>query len=168
MSEAENKALVRRLLDEQRDGWHPVTMQKYFAPSYRRYQTATSTPLTREEQQQRATRLRVAFPDAQTTLEDIFAEGDRVAYRLTIRGTHTEFLGVPASGRQVAVSFIAIVRIVDGKLVEEWPRPARPHTADARLPVRALTAAGHRSERRAQCRQGTHVDSSWSPSAASG
>ena len=78
-------------------------------------------PLTREEQQQRATRLRVAFPDAQATLEDIFAEGDRVAYRLTIHGTHTgEFLGVAASGRPVAVSFIAIVRIADGKLVEEW------------------------------------------------
>lgn len=44
-----------------------------------------------------------------------------MAYRLTIRGTHTaEFLGVPASGRPVAVSFIAIVRIADGKLVEEW------------------------------------------------
>jgi predicted ester cyclase len=44
-----------------------------------------------------------------------------VAYRLTIRGTHTgEFLGVPASGRRVAVSFVAIVRIADGKLVEEW------------------------------------------------
>ena len=121
MSEVENKALVRRLLDELRDGWHPATIEKYFAPGYRRHLTAISTPLTREEQRQRATRLRVAFPDAQATLEDIFAEGDRVAYRLTIRGTHTgEFLGVPASGRQVAVSFIAIVRIIDGKLVEEW------------------------------------------------
>jgi steroid delta-isomerase-like uncharacterized protein len=121
MSEADNKALVRRLLEELRDGWHPATIEKYFAPGYRRHLTATSTPLTREEQRLRATRLRVAFPDAQATLEDIFAEGDRVAYRLTIRGTHTgEFLGVPASGRQVAVSFIAIVRIEDGKLVEEW------------------------------------------------
>jgi predicted ester cyclase len=63
----------------------------------------------------------VAFPDAEVTLEDIFAEGDRVVYRLTIRGTHTgDFLGVPASGRAVAVSFVAIVRIADGKLVEEW------------------------------------------------
>ena len=121
MPEAENKALVRRLLAELRDGWSPVIIERYFAPAYRRHLTATSTPLTRVEQRQRATRLRVAFPDAQSTLEDIFAEGDRVAYRLTIRGTHTgEFLGVPASGRQVAVSFIAIVRIVDGKLVEEW------------------------------------------------
>ena len=121
MSEAENKALVRRLLEELRDGWHPATIEKYFAPDYRRHLTATSTPLNREEQRQRATRLRVAFPDAQATLEDIFAEGDRVVYRLTIRGTHTgEFLGVPASGRHVSVSLIAIVRIVDRKLVEEW------------------------------------------------
>jgi predicted ester cyclase len=121
MLEAENRALVRHLLDELRDGWRPATIEKYFAPSYRRHLNATSTPLTREEQRQRATRLRVAFPDAEATLEDIFAEGDRVAYRLTIRGTHTgEFLGVAASGRSVAVSFIAIVRIADGKLVEEW------------------------------------------------
>jgi predicted ester cyclase len=121
MSETENKALGRRLLGELRDGWHPATIEKYLAPGYRRHLNATSTPLTREEQRQRATRLRVAFPDAEATLDDIFAEGDRVAYRLTILGTHTaEFLGVPASGRPVAVSFIAIVRIADGKLVEEW------------------------------------------------
>ena len=121
MPEGENTALVRRLLEELRAGWQPATVEKYFAPSYRRHLTATSTPLTREEQRQRANRLRAAFPDATATLEDIFAEGDRVAYRLTIRGAHTgEFLGVPASGRAVAVSFIAIVRIADGKLVEEW------------------------------------------------
>ncbi len=121
MPEAENKALVRRLLDELRDGWRPATIEKYFAPSYQRHLTATSPPLTREEHRQRATRLRLAFPDAEATLEDIVGEGDRVAYRLTIRGTHTgDFLGVPASGRSVAVSFIAIVRIADGKLVEEW------------------------------------------------
>ena len=121
MSEAENAALVRRLLADLRHGWQPATVEKYFSPDYRRHLTATSTPLTREEQAQRATRLRVAFPDAQATLEDMVAEGDRVAYRLTIRGTHTgEFLGVPASGRPVAVSLIAIVRVVEGKIVEEW------------------------------------------------
>jgi steroid delta-isomerase-like uncharacterized protein len=121
MSEGENKALVRRLLEELRDGWHPATIERYFAPAYRRHLSATGTPLTREEQRDRAHRLRVAFPDAVATLEDIFAERDRVCYRLTIRGTHTgDFLGVPASGRAVAVSFIAIVRIADGKLIEEW------------------------------------------------
>jgi predicted ester cyclase len=44
-----------------------------------------------------------------------------VAYRLTIRGTHRgEFLGVAPSGRPVTVSLFAIVRLADGKIVEEW------------------------------------------------
>ena len=42
-------------------------------------------------------------------------------YRLTIRGTHTaEFQGIPATGRRVTVSFLGVVRIANGKLVEEW------------------------------------------------
>jgi predicted ester cyclase len=42
-------------------------------------------------------------------------------YRLTIRGTHrAEFQGIPATGRHVTVSFLGIVRIAEGKLVEEW------------------------------------------------
>ena len=121
MSEADNRALVRRLLEEVRDGWRASTIETLFAPDYRRHLTATTPPLTREEQRERAERLRTAFPDAQATLEDIVAEGDRVAYRLTIRGTQTgDFLGVPATGRRVAVTFLAIVRIRDGRFVEEW------------------------------------------------
>ena len=55
------------------------------------------------------------------TLEDILAEGDRVAYRLTIRGIHQgAFQDIPPTGKQVTVSFIAIVRVEDGRLVQEW------------------------------------------------
>ena len=57
MAEADNKALVRRLLEELRGGWRPATVEKYFASSYRRHLTATSTPLTREQQLERANRL---------------------------------------------------------------------------------------------------------------
>ncbi len=117
----DNKALVRRLLDEVRHGWNPVTLETFYAPSYKRYLNATDPPLTREEQWRRADRLRVAFPDAVATLEDMLGEGDRVAYRLTFHGTHTaEFLGIPPSGNRIAVSFVALVRIEDGRLVEEW------------------------------------------------
>jgi hypothetical protein len=42
MVETENKALIRRLLDELRDGWHPTTIEKYYAPGYRRHLNATS------------------------------------------------------------------------------------------------------------------------------
>jgi predicted ester cyclase len=121
MSAEENKALVRRLLERVRGGWGADVIQEFFAPSYRRYLNPTTPPLTREGQRDRANRLRAAFPDATVTLEDIFAEGDRVAYRLTIRGTHRDaFQGIPPTGKDVTVSFTAIVRIEDRRLVEEW------------------------------------------------
>jgi steroid delta-isomerase-like uncharacterized protein len=121
MSADDNKDLVRRLLAEVRDGWTEAAIDRFFAPDYRRHLTPTGPHLTREEQRERASRLRIAFPDAAVTLEDIVAEGDRVAYRLTIHGTHRgSFLGVAPSGRRVSVSLFAIVRIQDGKLAEEW------------------------------------------------
>jgi predicted ester cyclase len=121
MSAEANKALVLRFLERVRDGWSPALIEEFFAPSYRRHLNPTSAPLTPAGQQARANRLRAAFPDATVTLEDIFAEADRVAYRLTIRGTHQgAFQGIPPTGRHVTVSFTAIVRIEDGRLVEEW------------------------------------------------
>jgi predicted ester cyclase len=121
MSAEKNKALVRRLLERLRNGWTPAVIEEFFAPSYRRHLTPTTAPLTREGQRERANRLRAAFPDATVTLEDIYAQGDRVAYRLIIRGTHQgAFQGIPPTGKTVTVSFTAIVRIEDGRLVEEW------------------------------------------------
>jgi predicted ester cyclase len=121
MSAEENKALVRRMLAEVRHGWTSAVIELFFAPEYRRHLTPTGPHLTGEEQRERASRLRVAFPDGDATLDDILAEGDRVAYRLTIRGTHQgAFLGVAPTGRRVTVSLFAIVRVDNGKLVEEW------------------------------------------------
>jgi predicted ester cyclase len=122
MAAEENKALVRRVLAEvQQHGWTTTVIEQFFAPDYRRHLTPTGPHLTREEQRERAARLRTAFPDGEATLEDILAEGDRVAYRLTIRGTHQgSFLGVAPTGRRVTVSLCAIVRIEHGKLAEEW------------------------------------------------
>jgi predicted ester cyclase len=96
MSAEANKALIRRLLERVRDGWSPGVIEEFFAPSYRRYLNPTTAPLTPDGQRARANRLRAAFPDATATLEDILAEGDRVSYRLTIRGTHQgAFQGLP-------------------------------------------------------------------------
>jgi predicted ester cyclase len=121
MSAEDNKALVRRLLAEVRSGWTPAAIERFFAPEYRRHLTPSGPHLTGEEQRERASRLRAAFPDADVTLEDIVGEGDRVAYRLTLRGTHRgAFLGVEPTGRRITVSLLAIVRVAGGKLVEEW------------------------------------------------
>jgi predicted ester cyclase len=55
------------------------------------------------------------------TIEDMVAEGDRVATRKTFRGTHQgELMGIPSTGKVVAIGLIDIVRLVDGKVVESW------------------------------------------------
>jgi steroid delta-isomerase-like uncharacterized protein len=64
---------------------------------------------------------RAAFPDLVITVEDMFAEGDKVACRVRTRGTHRgEFRGIPATGKPVTQTGIDILRIADGKLAERW------------------------------------------------
>jgi len=62
-----------------------------------------------------------AFPDGTTTTDDLIAEGDKVVERFTFVGTQKgEFLGVPATGKQVKVTGMSIFRIANGKIVEHW------------------------------------------------
>jgi predicted ester cyclase/uncharacterized glyoxalase superfamily protein PhnB len=64
---------------------------------------------------------RVAFPDFRFDVEEIVAEGDRAACRLTVRGTHGgAFLGLAPTGRSVMFPVVDILRIAAGKLVERW------------------------------------------------
>ena len=62
-----------------------------------------------------------ALPDLELTAEDVLAEGDKVAVRYTIRGTHSdELMGVPASGNKVDLSGQSFFRFRDGQVVERW------------------------------------------------
>ena len=62
-----------------------------------------------------------AFPDAQITVEDQIAEGDKVVTRWTGRGTHQgEFMGVAPSGNRVEIAGITINRISGSKISETW------------------------------------------------
>ena len=61
--------------------------------------------------------LRAAFPDMYWSVEEQIEEADRVVTRFVWSGTHrAEFLGVPASGRQVSVWGIVIDRFVNGRI----------------------------------------------------
>jgi steroid delta-isomerase-like uncharacterized protein len=61
------------------------------------------------------------FPDYQTTIEDMVAEGNKVAVRIRMTGTHTgTFMGIPPTGKQITFTGIYIVRIANGKIVEHW------------------------------------------------
>lgn len=62
-----------------------------------------------------------AFPDLHFTVEDVFAEGDRVVTRWTAKGTHKGDLpDIPATGTLVTVTGISIYTVKNGKIVEEW------------------------------------------------
>ena len=63
-----------------------------------------------------------AFPDLTFTIEDMVAEGDKVAYRVTIKGTHTggPYMGLAPSGKKILMRNTSIKRIVNGKLAESW------------------------------------------------
>lgn len=64
---------------------------------------------------------REAFPDLRTTIEDVIVEGDRAVVRGTDRGTPSaDFMGHPATGREVVSTWIEIFRLQDGKAVEGW------------------------------------------------
>ena len=69
-------------------------------------------------------RFRTAFPDFRIVTEDIFAEGDKVVLRWTVRGTHRgqmELLqNIPPTGKQVTWLGMDIYHFRDGKIVEGW------------------------------------------------
>ena len=68
--------------------------------------------------------MRSGFPDIQWTLEETIAEGDKVAARFTMRGTHQgAFFGVPPTGRSIVVQAMNSYRWSSGQIVEERGQP---------------------------------------------
>ena len=66
-------------------------------------------------------RFREAFPDMQIVVEDTIVEGDRMACRCTVRGTHRgHTLGFAATQRPVEFTGMCMVRVRDGRIVEGW------------------------------------------------
>ena len=65
-----------------------------------------------------------AFPDIVSTIEDMVAEGDKVAIRVTWQGTHLgQYMGIPATGNKIRMTNSAIFRIENRKVAESWVNP---------------------------------------------
>lgn len=74
-----------------------------------------------EQSKARIQAWRLAFPDFHTTIENVVAEGDWVAFHLRHQGTHEgEFLGLAPTGRHVDFRSMVFNRFVDGVVVENW------------------------------------------------
>jgi steroid delta-isomerase-like uncharacterized protein len=65
--------------------------------------------------------MKAGFPDLRMDIDSMIAEGDRVVVFSTMKGTHQgEFMGIPATGKSVAVPVADMVRFQDGKAAEHW------------------------------------------------
>ena len=77
-----------------------------------------------EEFREQMESIRGAFSDFSATVEDVVAEGETVAMRVTLRGTHDgEFMGVEPTGEGIEVANMVFTRIEDGKIAERWVLP---------------------------------------------
>jgi len=64
---------------------------------------------------------RSGMPDLRVVIEDMIAEGDKVAARYTLEGTHErELFGVPPTGQQLSIKSISVERVSDGKIQDHW------------------------------------------------
>jgi steroid delta-isomerase-like uncharacterized protein len=122
MSTEDNKALVRRLYEEQ-NGHNLDYLDEALVPDYVHHDPALPPEMQhgRDNYRQLSGMFYTAFPDLQGTLEDMVAEGDKVVTRLRWQGTHqAELMGIPPSGKQVDFTMMSIHRIVEGKITEGW------------------------------------------------
>lgn len=124
MSTQENESLTHRYVEEVLNGGKFELLDDLLSPNYKRYISPTAAPLTSETQKQRLVGLRAAFPDMHVTIEDLIAQGDRVAFRVTLRGTHRGmFQGIAPTDKQVTVSAFDIIHIENGRISEHWGGP---------------------------------------------
>jgi steroid delta-isomerase-like uncharacterized protein len=118
MSTKENKALIHHSYDLMNRG----ELTEYFKLLSSNYIEHLPTGnMSLEQTMQGLPTFFIAFPDAHATIDDMVAEGDKVAARITWRGTHQgNFIGIPPTGKKFEMTNTAIFRIVNGKWAETW------------------------------------------------
>ena len=123
MSKEENKAMVRRIFEEVIVKGNLSAVDEIMASNYV-YHFPGQDVKGPEGFKEFVKMMRTAFPDLSMTIEDQIAEGDKVATRETMRGTHKgDFMGIAATGKQVTFTGMVIVHFQDGKEVEAWGSP---------------------------------------------
>ncbi len=123
MGTAENTVIVRQVIAEGWNGRQFAIMDDHYAPDYIHHDPSLPPDAQRgRENYKRGVQMMYsAFPDLRGDIEDIVAEGDKVAIRFRWRGTQTgELMGIPPSGKPVDFAMIEIYRFDDGKIVEGW------------------------------------------------
>jgi predicted ester cyclase len=121
---ARNVAVALRFKQSQGTPAMPQVEKEVLAPGYNRVRGGNLHLASNARDQDFAhpgLYLRKALPDRVDVIERVIADGDRVGLLFRVTATHTgEFFGVPATGKRLDVYEVAMLRIVDGQMIEGW------------------------------------------------
>jgi predicted ester cyclase len=118
---ADYKALAQRWFSEVMNQGNEEVIDEICSPEFVDHDPLPGTSPDRQGLHDFVKQVRAAFPDLETTADDILVEGDRLAVRSTIRGTHEgEFMGIPGTGKKVEVANYDFVRLEGDQAVEHW------------------------------------------------
>ena len=122
MTEAQNAATYRRWFDEGCSQGNVDLADELYSAEYVTHALGPQFAPTLEGLKMFIRALRQGLPDLRCPMEEVVAEGERVAGRFSLRGTHTgTLLGIPATGQQVNAGVMVIARFDErGKWVEDW------------------------------------------------
>ena len=116
-----NKAIARRLFELHDEGDPALVAEIVAGNAVLHMPDPASNIVGPDELASHILETRAAFPDIQHPIDDLIAEGDRVAIRLRVRATHQgEYAGIAPTGRLITLTVMQIVRISQGKVVEGW------------------------------------------------
>jgi predicted ester cyclase len=120
---AGNKAVIQRFKDAMGTKEEDAVMRE-IAPTIKRVRVGMENLNVNARDQgfpSAGPGLRNAFPDRNDPIEDMIAEGDRVAMKYRSRGTHAgNFNGIPPTGKTYDIQNFALFRLADGKITEAW------------------------------------------------
>jgi predicted ester cyclase len=121
MSTKENKIRQRRVFEEVFNKGNLAIIPEFIAPEYE-FSNPMGIPAKGPDGfKQLATMMRNAFPDVRYIIDDMFAEGDMVATRVTMTGTFKgEMMGIAPTGKKITLPVVLITRWVGGKEVQAW------------------------------------------------
>jgi steroid delta-isomerase-like uncharacterized protein len=125
MSVKEIKTIVRRFFKERNKGMAALmaVVGEFYAADIVFHKSTGEDIHGIEDYKQFMSVLFNAFPDLHYTIDDLFAERDKVAVRTTFTGTHTgEWRGTPPTNNKITMWEIIIYRFAGGKVVEGWSR----------------------------------------------
>ena len=109
MSTAENKQVIERYLEALSGKDKPAALVNQYVAD------------ADEALKQHIVEAEAAFPRYELIAEDLIAEGNKVVVRFNLHATHQgNFMGIPATGREINVPGIIIYHIADNKIVEHW------------------------------------------------